>query len=119
LITLILARVPANGCARSSPRGIERPDRKLASGQRPPFIPVHSGELLRHVGKNYRQLELTIPLAQQCAPPGLGIAERSGEQIMARKPYATKINAIWARKLKATISLNACCGRSRSERALR
>jgi hypothetical protein len=70
----------------------ERPDRELASRQRPPFVPIHSRESLRHVGKNCCQFELSIPLAQQCAPAGLGIAERAGEQIMARKPYATKIN---------------------------
>jgi hypothetical protein len=81
-----------NGCDRSSPSRIERPDRELASRQRPPFIPVHGQELLRQVGKNCRQLEVSISLARYCASPGLRITERTGEQVMARRPYATKIN---------------------------
>ena len=63
-----------------------------ASRQRPSFITVHSRESLRHVGKNCCQPELSIPLAHQCAPAGLGVAERPREQVMTRRPHATQIN---------------------------
>jgi len=74
------------------PRRIERPDCELASRQRPSFIRSIAESRCAMLEKIVANLSCPSRSHNKCAPGGLGIAERTGERIMARKPYAPQIN---------------------------